>query len=95
MATAHARGELVLQSMELRSTPSTTCGRSNAINAAVARAAIAESDPTEARPESPERELRLLVDRRADFVELTRIKQRLRWHVHDLELPLVGPAQGA
>lgn len=70
-----------------------TRGKSDAIDAAaVARAAIANPDLPEARLEGPERELRLLSDHRADLVaERTRIQQRLRWHLHDLELAFEVP----
>jgi transposase len=70
-----------------------TRGKSDAIDAAaVARAALREPDLPEARLEGPERELRLLVDHRADLIaERTRIQQRLRWHLHDLELALEIP----
>ena len=72
-----------------------TRGKSDAIDAAaVARAAIANPDLPAARLEGPERELRLLCDHRADLVcERTRIQQRLRWHLHDLELALEVPAK--
>jgi transposase len=68
-------------------------GKSDAIDAAaVARAAIAEPGLPEARLDGPERELRLLADHRDDLVcERTRIQQRLRWHLHDLELALEVP----
>jgi transposase len=72
-----------------------TRGKSDAIDAAaVARAAIANPDLPEARLEGPERELRLLCDHRADLVgERTRIQQRLRWHLHDLELAFEVPSR--
>lgn len=70
-----------------------TYGKSDVIDAAcVARAALREPALPEARLEGPERELRLLVDHRADLVaERTRIQSRLRWHLHDLALPLEIP----
>jgi transposase len=72
-----------------------TRGKSDAIDAAaVARAAIANPDLPEARLDGPERELRLLADHRADLVgERTRTQQRLRWHLHELELGLEVPAK--
>ena len=72
---------------------SRTRGKSDPIDAAaVARAALAHPDLPEARLEGPERELRLLTDHRADLVgERTRIQQRLRWHLHELELALEVP----
>lgn len=70
-----------------------TRGKSDAIDAAaVARAAIANPDLPEARLDGPERELRLLTDHRSDLVaERTRICQRLRWHLHEMELSLEVP----
>jgi transposase len=61
-------------------------GKSDPIDAlAVARAALREDLPT-ARLDGPEREVRLLVDHRDDLVaERTRIENRLRWHLHELE----------
>jgi transposase len=36
--------------------------------------------------DGPEREVRLLVEHREDLVaERTRVQQRLRWHLHELE----------
>jgi transposase len=72
-----------------------TRGKSDPIDAAaVARAALREPDLPEARLPGPERELRLLADHRDDLVaERTRIQQRLRWHLHDLALPLEVPAK--
>jgi transposase len=61
-------------------------GKSDPIDArAVARAALREDLPA-ARLDGPERDLRLLVDHRDDLVaERTRIENRLRWHLHELE----------
>jgi transposase len=72
-----------------------TRGKSDAIDAAaVARAALREPHLPEARLPGPERELRLLSDHRADLVgERTRIQGRLRWHLHDLAVPLEIPAK--
>jgi Transposase IS116/IS110/IS902 family/Transposase len=62
-------------------------GKSDAIDAlAVARAAIREPDLPEAQLEGASRELRLLVDHREDLVcERTRIQNRLRWHLHEID----------
>jgi len=62
-------------------------GKSDPIDAlAVARAALRERDLPLARPDGPEREVRLLVDHREDLVqERTRIISRLRWHLHELD----------
>jgi transposase len=69
-------------------------GKSDGIDAlAVARAALREPDLPAARLEGAEREIRLLTDHREDLVgERTRIQQRLRWHLHELELGLELPA---
>jgi transposase len=62
-------------------------GKSDSIDAlAVARAALREPDLPEAHLEGPAREIQLLVDHREDLVaERTRIQNRLRWHLHDLD----------
>ena len=64
-----------------------TYGKSDPIDAlAVARAALREPDLPSARLDGPERELRLLVDHREDLVaERTRLINRLRWHLHELD----------
>ena len=68
-------------------------GKSDPIDAlAVARAALREPDLPQARLDGPERDVRLLVDHRDDLVaERTRIENRLRWHLHELQ-PGVEPA---
>jgi transposase len=73
-----------------------TYGKSDAIDAlAVARAALREPGLPLARLDGPERELRLLVDHREDLVgERTRMLNRLRWHLHELD-PSLEPARGA
>ncbi len=69
-------------------------GKSDAIDAlAVARAALREADLPVAQLAGPDREIRLLHDHRADLVgERTRIQNRLRWHLHDLDCDLHIPA---
>jgi transposase len=69
-------------------------GKSDAIDAAaVARAALREPGLPPARLEGATREIRLLLDHREDLVqERTRIQQRLRWHLHDLDPGLEIPA---
>jgi len=64
-----------------------TYGKSDPIDAlAVARAALREPGLPTARLDGPERELRLLVDHREDLVaERTRVINRLRWHLHELD----------
>lgn len=71
-------------------------GKSDAIDAlAVARAALREPNLPVARLDGAERELRLLVDHREDLVaERTRILNRLRWHLHELD-PTLEPRRGA
>ena len=62
-------------------------GKSDAIDAlAVARAALREPTLPVAVLEGASREIRLLLDHREDLVaERTRMQQRLRWHLHELE----------
>jgi transposase len=64
-----------------------TYGKSDPIDAlAVARAALREPGLPVARLDGPERQLRLLVDHREDLVaERTRMMNRLRWHLHELD----------
>jgi len=64
-----------------------TYGKSDPIDAlAVARAAQRHPDLPAAQLDGPSRELRLLVDHREDLVaERTRIINRLRWHLHELD----------
>ena len=69
-------------------------GKSDAIDAlAVARACLREPGLPAARLEGGSREIRLLLDHREDLVgERTRIQERLRWHLHELEPELALPA---
>src|SRR5215211_7063891 len=69
-------------------------GKSDAIDAlAVARAAIREPGLPAAHLEGASRELRLLVDHREDLVcERTRIQNRLRWHLHEID-PELEPSR--
>jgi transposase len=68
-------------------------GKSDAIDAlAVARAAIREPGLPAAQLEGASRQLRLLVDHREDLVcERTRIQNRLRWHLHEIDPELEPP----
>jgi transposase len=68
-------------------------GKSDAIDAlAVARAALREPDLPTARLEGSSREIRLLLDHRDDLVaERTRIQNRLRWHLHEIDPELEPP----
>jgi transposase len=68
-------------------------GKSDPIDAlAAARAALREPDLPIARLDGPERDPRLLVDRREDLVKQRTAEQnRLRWHLHEL-LPGEEPA---
>ena len=67
-------------------------GKSDPIDAlAVARAAIRERELPRACLDGPEREVRLLLDHREDLVaERTRVQNRLRWHLYELD-PGVEP----
>jgi transposase len=69
-------------------------GKSDAIDAlAVARAFLREPELPVASLAGCEREIRLLADHREDLVaERTRIQNRLRWHLHDLDPGLEIPA---
>jgi transposase len=62
-------------------------GKSDPIDAlAVARAALREPRLPVAQLEGRSREVKLLLDHREDLVaERTRIQNRLRWHLHELE----------
>lgn len=70
-----------------------TRGKSDAIDAtAVARAYLREPELPLAFLAEREREIRLLVDHREDLVaERTRVQNRLRWHLHDLDPSLEIP----
>jgi transposase len=63
-------------------------GKSDPIDAlAVARAALREPLLPTARLEGWSRDVRVLLDHREDLVgERTRMQNRLRWHLHELEL---------
>jgi transposase len=93
-----ARGERVVRvppgRMAGARTGGRTRGKSDAIDAlAVARAFLREPDLPAAFLAGPEREIRLLLDHREDLVgERTRIQNRLRWHLHDLDSELEVPA---
>jgi transposase len=62
-------------------------GKSDPIDAlAVARAALREPNLPVAQLDGPSREVRLLLDHREDLVsERTKMQNRLRWHLHELE----------
>ncbi|WP_449289917.1 IS110 family transposase [Nocardia aobensis] len=67
-----------------------THGKSDPIDAlAVARAALREPDLPAAHLDEQALEVRLLLDHREDLTaERTRMINRLRWHLHDLEIPV-------
>lgn len=71
-------------------------GKSDAVDAlAVARAALREPELPAAQLAGAEREIRLVHDHRADLVaERTRIQNRLRWQLHDLDPELEIPRSG-
>lgn len=62
-------------------------GKSDPIDAlAMARAALREARLPVAQLDGPSREVKLLVDHREDLIgERTRIQNRLRWHLDELE----------
>lgn len=72
-----------------------TRGKSDPIDAlAIARAALREPDLPVAEHDQDSRELKLLVDHREDLVaERTRMQNRLRWHLHELDPGLDPPAR--
>ena len=71
-----------------------TRGKSDPIDAlAVARAVLREPDLPVAAHDETSRELKLLVDRREDLVgERTRMINRFRWHLHELD-PHLDPSK--
>ena len=72
-----------------------TRGKSDPIDAlAIARAALREPDLPVAEHDQDSRELKLLVDHREDLVaERTRMQNRLRWHLHELDPEIDPPAR--
>jgi transposase len=73
-------------------TSARTRGKSDPIDAlAIARAALREPDLPRAEHTHASRDLKLLVDRREDLVEVrTKAQNRLRWHLHELD-PAIDP----
>jgi transposase len=71
-------------------------GKSDPIDAlAVARAALREPQLPTARLDGPDRDIRLLLAHREDLVaERTRIINRLRWHLHEIDPTWEPPARG-
>lgn len=72
-----------------------TRGKSDPIDAlAIARAALREPALPLATHDEVSREVKLLVDHREDLVaERTRMQNRLRWHLHELDPELDPPAR--
>jgi transposase len=68
-------------------------GKSDPIDAeAVALAALRHPDLPVAELDGPTREVKLLVDDRRDLVrQRTRVANRLRWHLHELDPALQIP----
>ena len=71
-------------------------GKSDPIDAeAVALAALRHPDLPVAELDGPTREVKLLVDYRRDLVrQRTRVANRLRWHLHELDPALQVPSRG-
>jgi transposase len=71
-------------------------GKSDPIDAeAVALAALRHPDLPVAALDGPTREVKLLVDYRRDLVrQRTRVANRLRWHLHELDPALQIPSRG-
>ena len=74
-------------------TSARTRGKSDPIDAlAVARAALREPGLAAAQLQGPALAVRLVLDHREDLVaERTRMLNRLRWHLHDLDPELAPP----
>jgi transposase len=74
-------------------TSARTRGKSDPIDAlAIARAALREPDLPHAEHTHASRQVKLLVDHREDLVATrTRLQNRLRWHLHELD-PELDPA---
>ena len=73
-----------------------TFGKSDPIDAlAVARAALREPHLPTAHLDGPDREIRLLLGHREDLVaERTRLINRLRWHLHEIDPSWDPPVRG-
>ena len=73
-----------------------TRGKSDPIDArAVAQAALRHPELPEAHLGGIDRDVRLLLDHREDLVnERTRMQNRLRWHLHDLDPDFAVPPGG-
>ncbi|MEO6089526.1 MAG: transposase, partial [Umezawaea sp.] len=71
-------------------------GKSDPIDAlAVAQAALREPDLPVAALDGPSRQVKLLSDHRHDLiVERTKVINRLRWHLHELDPQLIIPPRG-
>jgi transposase len=82
--------------MALSRASARTRGKSDPIDAlAVARAVLREPDLPVAAHDEVSRELKLLVDRREDLVgERTRMINRFRWHLHELD-PHLDPSKAS
>ena len=77
-------------------TSARTFGKSDPIDAlAVARAALREPHLPTAHLDGPDREIRLLLAHREALVaERTRVVNRLRWHLHEIDPSWEPPARG-
>ena len=82
--------------MALTRTSARTRGKSDPIDAlAIARAAVREPTLPRAEHTHASRELKLLVDHRDDLVGTrTRLQNRLRWRLHELDPEFDLPARG-
>jgi transposase len=82
--------------MALTRTSARTRGKSDPIDAlAIARAALREPNLPRAEHTHVSRELKLLVDHREDLVATrTRLQNRLRWRLHELDPEFDLPARG-
>ena len=72
-----------------------TRGKSDPIDARAVQAALRHPELPEAHLAGVDREVRMLLDHREDLVaERTRMQNRLRWHLHDLDPGFEVPTGG-
>ncbi|WP_128642426.1 IS110 family transposase [Rhodococcus opacus] len=92
----HAVVRVKTQLMALHRRSARQPGKSDPIDAhAVAMAALREENLPIAQLDEPTREVKLLSDHRRNLVcERTKLINRLRWHLHELDPELVIPVRG-
>ncbi|MDV7246308.1 transposase [Rhodococcus oxybenzonivorans] len=92
----HAVVRVKTQLMALHRRSARQPGKSDPIDAhAVAMAALREENLPIAQLDEPTREVKLLSDHRRNLIcERTKLINRLRWHLHELDPELVIPVRG-